>query len=455
MKILLLNPPSAFEGKFVSREQCGIGLVDEHFLPSEIFLTASYLQKSGHDVEVIDLNSSDVDFTPYQVVVVWVCVLHTFHKDLEFLRLAKECGCRTVMILNDAYSGFEVDALQRFTFIDAAVRLWERQISLNALLKSWKKNGVPNHPGLIFRDNGNLVDTGECDRCGNLSHLGSCAQFLREQPLERYEAVGITPGRGCTSKHRFCLYAKTAQGKRSLEDVLDEIEAVAGRVKRIFFLDPDLSSGKSWTETLCRQLIESEFFIRWRADVRPEQASPNLLRLFRASGCEEVMMAVETLDRQVAKELRAGYKPERIRSAIQAVRDVGIRPLLFFYIGWPWDNKTSLEKIRQFLRQEPVANFYLKQVRPWPGTHIHDAFSSLGLVNEDFTVLDFVNSGSPMCATSYLSKEELEEWKKHIGRAGIVQPGYIWHFLWERSLRPKHIYHFASLLLGRNIFKSK
>ena len=125
MKTLLVNPQSAFKGKFVSREQGGIGVVDEHFLPSEIFLTAAYLKETGHDVHTIDLDNSQTDFSAYQVVVVWVSILHTFHKDIELLRHAKESRCRTVMILNDAYSGFEADTLQRYPFIDAAVRLWE------------------------------------------------------------------------------------------------------------------------------------------------------------------------------------------------------------------------------------------------------------------------------------------------------------------------------------------
>lgn len=455
MKTLLLNPPSAFEGKFVSREQGGIGLVEERFLPSEIFLSAAYLQEAGHDIEAIDLDDGDLDFSLYHVAVVWVSVLHTFHKDISWLRRAKESGCRTVMILNDAYSGFEADTLQRHLFIDAAVRLWERQLSLDALLMNWRRNERPDYPGLLFRDNGSLVDTGEHTRCEDMSHLVNCAHLLRQKPLGRYEAVGITPGRGCTARHCFCRYANTAQGKRPLEDVLAEMEAVADRVKLIFFLDPDLPSGGLWTEQLCRELIKKKLHIRWRADVRPEHAEPKLLQLFHESGCEEVMMAVQTLDPEVSKKLQAGYAPERLRQPIQAVRGAGIKPLVFFYIGWPWDSPQSLERVEQFLRQEPIASFYLKQVRPWPGTRIYEDFKSLGLLRREPTTEDFVNSGSPLCPTLHLSIEELADWKKRIGRAGILQPGYLWRFLRERRLRPRHVAQFASLLFGKNIFKGK
>lgn len=455
MKILLLNPPSAFEGKFVSREQCGIGVVEEHFLPSEIFLTAAYLQKVGHDVDAVDLESGDPDFSAYQVVVVWVCVLHTFHKDILWLRRAKESGCRTVMILNEPYGEFEAETLRRYPFIDAAVRLWERELSLEALLKSWEKAGRTDCPGLIFRHDGGIVNTGLHTPREDLLHLASCAQLLQQQPLRQYEAAGITPGRGCTAGCSFCLYANTAQRKRRLEDVVAEVEAVAGRVKKIFLLDPDLPSTRRWTEELCRELIKRKLHIGWRADLRPEDADPRLLQLFRESGCEQVMVAVETLDPLIREKVGAGQTPDQLRVAIRAIRHAGIKPIVFFYIGLPWDRPETLEKIEQFLREEPIASFYLKQVRPWPGTPIQEDFKSLGLLKRELATEDFVNSGSPLCSTLHLSIEELAGWKKRIGRAGILQPGYLWRFFKERRLRPRHVAQFAALLLGRNIFKGK
>lgn len=166
-------------------------------------------------------------------------------------------------------------------------------------------------------------------------------------------------------------------------------------------------------------------------------------------------MAVQTLDPEVAKKLGAGYTPERLQRAIQSVRSAGIKPLLFFYIGWPWDGPQSLEKTEQFLRKHPVASFYLKQVRPYPGTRIYEEFKALGLLKRELTTEDFVHSDSPLCPTLHLGTQELAEWKNRIGRAGILQPGYLWRFLGERRVRPKHVTLFVSLLLGRNIFKGK
>jgi radical SAM superfamily enzyme YgiQ (UPF0313 family) len=314
---------------------------------------------------------------------------------------------------------------------------------------------VTDYPGLIIRRNGRLIDTGVHPKRSDLSHLPSCSQQLSSQSLTHYGAAGITPGRGCTAGCGFCLYANTAQRKRSIEDVLDEVEAVTGRIKKIHLLDPDLPSTREWTETFCLELIKRKIHIRWRADLRPEDAEPELLRLFRQSGCEELLVAVETLDPAIKEKIGEGQNARHLRDSIGMIRRAGIKPVLFFYVGLPWDSAQTLEKIKKFLQEVPVANFYLKQVRPWPGTPVHDAFGSLGLIDKDFSVHDFTDSGAPLCPTLYLSKGEIEEWKRKIGRAGILQLEYMLRFVRERRIRPKHASQLVSLLLGQNIFRGK
>ena len=123
MRTLLLNPPSAYHGKWISREQCGVGLVEERFLPSEILLSVAYLRRAGFNVDFRDLEGSDFDFSGFQVVVAWISILHSYHEDLAWLRRAKETGCRTVMVLNEPYEGLEMETLRRHPFVDAAKRL--------------------------------------------------------------------------------------------------------------------------------------------------------------------------------------------------------------------------------------------------------------------------------------------------------------------------------------------
>jgi len=453
VRILLLNPPSSYHGKWISREQCGVGVVEERFVPSEILLSAAYLRRAGFDVDYRDLDGGDLDFSGFQVVVGWVSVLHSYHEDLAWLLRAKEAGCRTVMVLNEPYEGFELETLRRHPFVDAAVRLWERELGLEALLRAWQQGRSPRAAGLIVRDGEKLLDTGLHPRRNDLAHLSNCTEFLRGQALKEYGAVGITPGRGCHAGCRFCLYAESGLRKRPLDDVLGEIEAVAGKIPLLYLLDPDLAATRNWTLQFCRELSERKLRVRWRSDLRPEDADPQLLDTFRASGCEYVMVAVETLDPEIREKTGAGITAEQLRASLGNIRRAGIRPVVFFYVGLPWDTPASLERIERFLREEPIASFYIKQVRPWPGTPVGEAFRSLGLLPRTLGPEDFIHSDTPLSPTRELTIEELAEWKKRIGRAGILQPGYLWRFLRERRPQPRHLVQFARLLAGRNIFQ--
>jgi hypothetical protein len=167
------------------------------------------------------------------------------------------------------------------------------------------------------------------------------------------------------------------------------------------------------------------------------------------------MVAVQTLDGVVARRLGAGQSPALMRRVLRDIRGAGIRPILFFYVGWPWDNEGSLGRIESFLREEPVASFYLKQVRPWPGTPLRKRFLEAGLLEDGRAPEDFVHSGSPLCPTLHLSRAEQRRWKRRIGRGAMLRPAYVWRFLKERRLRTRHVAQFISLALGRNIFKGK
>ena len=54
------------------------------------------------------------------------------------------------MILNDAHEGLEMEAMERYSFIDASVRLWEREIVLEKIISSWEENKHPDFPGVIY-----------------------------------------------------------------------------------------------------------------------------------------------------------------------------------------------------------------------------------------------------------------------------------------------------------------
>jgi len=277
MRTLLLNPPKNWDGLYLSREEYGIGLVDCNMLPSNIFLAAAYLRGLGMEADPLDAEAPQASMDGYDVVVVWACILHSFHEDIDLLKRAKSEGKRTVLVLNDAYEGLEMEAMQRYDFVDAAVRLWERELVLGKLLASWEQGLHPDFEGVIYRRDGELVDTGRMPWLPDLEHLPSCAGILKGMPLTKYGAVAITTGRGCPMPHAFCLYSRTGLRRRRIEDVVAEMEAVS-EVGKVLIIDPAMPTTARWRDELCDELVSRKVEVSWRTDAKLGECNSETLR---------------------------------------------------------------------------------------------------------------------------------------------------------------------------------
>lgn len=449
MKTLLLNPPKYRDGLYMSREEYGIGLVNCDLLPSNILLAAAYLRGMGMHVDALDAETPQLSMDGYDVVVVWACILHSFYEDIELLRRAKREGKGTVLILNDAYDGLEMEAMQRYDFVDAAVRLWEREIVLGKLLASWEQGLNPDFAGVIYRKDGELVDTGQMPYLSDLEHLPCCAGILKEMPLGRYGAVAITTGRGCPMPHPFCLYSRSGLRRRKIEDVVAEMEAASG-VGMVLIIDPAMPTTARWRDELCDQLIARKVKVSWRTDAKLSECNSETLGKMKDAGCMGIMLGIETLDEAMKSEVGGGTTAAKLRAGIESISKAGMVPIPVFNVGFPWDSEESLRRIETFLKQVPVPSFILKQVRPWRGTRMYEQFRDLGLLDGDLGIDDYVHSDYPITGTLHLSREELEQWKLRARRSAILNWRYMWRFLLERKwITGRQVRLLLNLVAGR------
>lgn len=462
MKTLLVNPPQRgpvqgiYKEYYVIREECAAGFYHLKYVPAQIFLAANYLRERGRDVDAIDAETSRVSLNGYDVVAVWVAVLGNFYTDIEFLRRAKKEGKKTVLILNDPYEGFEMEAMQRFGFIDAAVRLWEREVVLDKLLSTWERKEHPDFRGVIYRKNGNLINTGTVQPLSNLKHLRSCSKLLEGLPLEKYESAVIVPGRGCPQYHRFCLFRRSGPRNRRVQDVISEFEAISTGIERVLIVHPAMISDQKWTKKFTDELVARRLKVSWRADARAGECSLRVLSSLRKAGCDTIMMGVETLDTEIAKMIRAGLNPKMLKKAIVNLQKTRITPMPVFYLGFLWDSDKTLLKIKKFLREVPIPHFQLRYARPWKGTPYYQDCKRMGILKRDLGLDDYGDSGlaSPLMDTLYLTKDEITSWGRRIRRSTVFNPRFVLQALLEKKeIKLRYINYFRLLkdLLGKDI----
>lgn len=454
MKILLLNPPKKWKNLYVCREEYGMGTIVSNFLPSNIYLTSAYLMGKNREIHAIDADTQKFVMDDYDVIVVWVCILHSFFQDIEWLRTAKEKGKRTVMILNDPHEGLEMEAMKRFDFIDAAIRNWEREITLDMLLTTWNKNGDPDFPGIIYRKKGDLFDTGLRPPKAHLSHLKSSAEILNETPLHNYKLASLVPSRGCPMPHTLCMHRSTGIRRRKVQDVVAELEVISEKIKKIFIIDPAMLDNRKWVETFCQEILRKRIKISWRSDARIQHCLDlKFLSYLKKAGCSSIMFYTPTLDKEIGKKIGAVTTPVTLKKAVDNIKKAGMIPMPAFEIGLPWSSSATFLKILNFLRDTPLPWVVLRQFRPWKGTPIYEECKKMGLLQKELGIDDYVDSSYPLIGTLHLTREEVEIWKHKILRANKMNPKYFFRFFSEgKRLEKEHVSRIFKLIVKKDSY---
>jgi radical SAM superfamily enzyme YgiQ (UPF0313 family) len=457
MKILLLNPPKKWKDLYVCREEYGVGTIVSDFLPSNIYLTSAYLRGKDREIHSVDADTQKFAMDHYDVVVVWVCILHTFFQDIEWLKAAKEKGKKTVMILNDPHEGLEMEAMRRFDFIDAAIRNWEREITLDMLLESWEKNGDLDFPGIIYRKNGDLFDTGRRPPEAHLFHLKSSAEILSGIPIPNYKLASLVPSRGCPMPHTLCMHRRSAIRRRRIQDVIDELEIISSRIKKIFIIDPAMLDNRKWVEKFCQEILNKKLQISWRSDARIQHCLDiKFLRFLKKAGCSSIMFYTPTLDEEIGKKIGAVTTPEMLKRAVDNIKKAGMIPMPAFEIGLPWDSSETFLKILNFLKDTPLPWVVLRQFRPWRGTPIYEECKKMKLLENELGIDDYVDSSYPLIGTVHLTREEVEMWKRRILRANKLSLKYFYRFFSEgKKLEKEHISKIFNLIVKKDSYRAK
>lgn len=450
MRALLYSPAGCMH------EECCMGGIPTKILPAQVFLAGAYLKSKGKEVTVIDGQTQSTDFKGYDVVVVWVSLLDGLKHEVEFLQTAKQNGARTVMILNDPIQDMEREVMERYPFIDAAIRLHEREATLGELLDAWE-NGVerPEFKGVMHRAGDRIIDNGERPWLKNLEHLPSSAELLRKLPLDRYESAFIITGRGCPHQCTFCEYRGTGARKRKIGDVLAEFDVVnASKIERVFALDLNMPANRPWTDEFLKRMKEKCYRIKWQTDARAPDCSIELMTAFREAGCTNMVIGVESLDDTILEKIKKGTNVKMIMDAIDNCRKAGIAPSLSFMIGFPWDSNQTMENYVKILKAIAVPSIMTRFVRPHRGTPIYEECRQLGVLDRDLHLDDYISSRHyPIMPTLHMTKEEVYAWDAKIQRAARLTPAYLWNFYKERGFKLRYIQRFFELLFGKHIIQ--
>ena len=219
----------------------------------------------------------------------------------------------------------------------------------------------------------------------------------------------IQTTRGCPHDCSFCTTPAIFGRKfrqRSIESIVAEIKAAQEQGSHFFiFSDDNFGGSHRWALGLCEALIPLE--IKWasQCDILISN-SEKLLAAMRKSGCQGLILGLESPNQNTLNEARKRYvKTESYLERIKRIQAHDISLWGSFLFGFDNDNWDNLRETVRFAQKADLVMSCYPILTPYPGTAIFEEYKKQGrLLTEDW---EKYNGATVVFEPKRMTREEL------------------------------------------------
>jgi len=124
-------------------------------------------------------------------------------------------------------------------------------------------------------------------------------------------------------------------------------------------------------KTFCMSLIKENLRLSWSCPngLRADRIDKELAELMFKSGCQSVMVGIESADQTVLSSVHKGETIEDIEKGIHIFKNAGINVGGYFIVGLPGDSIES-QKISVDFAKRIGINAHFNMFVPYPGTEL-------------------------------------------------------------------------------------
>lgn len=191
--------------------------------------------------------------------------------------------------------------------------------------------------------------------------------------FSKFPTALVQASRGCSFRCNYCPYIilESAVRLRDPEAVVDEIQhdIFNWGFRSFKFRDPLFGINRAQVYRLAELIGRLPQKIEFSIETRIELVPPEVLRLLRRVGLTSITVGIETPDNNTLRRYhRAPVADDRQVEFVATCRQLGIRTVAGFLIGFPDDTEQDIRNVMTYaLQVNPTfANFNI--VTPYPGT---------------------------------------------------------------------------------------
>ncbi len=348
------------------------------------------------EIRLADMQASNMAFNDLSVLyrefepdVVGFSSLSCEHADLlESAMRCKAWNRECLTVAGGPHASMFGGLLAQVSDIDVVVK-GEGERTFVELLAAWvDAKSFHGIRGLLFRDNGEIIETPSRQFEADLDSLplpawdlldmhsySRCTNMNGFLAAEPYMAVMTS--RGCPFQCSYChrLFG-TRFRQRSIDNVVGELEVLYHRfgIKEIHFIDDCFNLNPSRAKSIADEIVSRRlrFKIAFPNGIRGDLMDEELIEKLKAAGTYMMTYAVETASERLQKLVKKNLKLDKVAQAIETTYKLGVIPAGFFMLGFPTETRAEMERTIRFACESSILKAYFFSVVPFPRTELYE-----------------------------------------------------------------------------------
>lgn len=241
-----------------------------------------------------------------------------------------------------------------------------------------KNEPIENIPGVVTKRNFNDFTPSNYPLVCNLDSL----PFPDYEPFPENVKKTIQTGyplvtsRGCVYQCTYCSVPNISGRrfrKRSAGNIIEELKCAQEKygIAAFEIIDDLFNLDIGHCKDICRALIDADLGMNWSCPngLRADRVDRELAELMFNSGCQSVIVGVESADESILKAVNKGETIDDIKCGIRIFQEKGINVGGYFIIGLPGDS-FELEKQSVEFAKDMFIDAHFNMLVPYPGTEL-------------------------------------------------------------------------------------
>jgi radical SAM superfamily enzyme YgiQ (UPF0313 family) len=397
MKVVLINPPITI----AERYGADIGDIGGHQAPLGMLFLASFLEKHGVNVHIVDsefeaLNIMDVIARIEKIAPDLVGLTSTtvaFKNTIKLAEAIKKSRGNVPITIGGCHVTSNPEETLNYSCFDYGV-IGEGEETLLELARAIsRKENISAIKGIVYRNRGDhhIIQTPRRPYVSDLDELPLPAYHLLDDvesyhpPLGcyRYRPVfSMITTRGCPNRCIFCDNSVFGRKIRyhSAEYVLKAIQMLLDRygAKEIAFVDDTFTVNRNRLLRILKLIKKEKVNFAWTCMARVDTLDYELLKLMKDAGCWQISVGIESGDQKILDLIKKGIRIEQVRRVANWGHSLGISMKGFFMVGHISETKESIATTINFAKSIPLTDVVVTIATPMKGSEFYTLANKYG-----------------------------------------------------------------------------